>query len=207
MGGLFSRAAIKRLRDEGSPLRIRTLTTLGTPWTGGFTADYAAGALPIDACGGDEFCERIMTSFASMVAQASEGASEQITTSNMTGPQGWNELQGDALAGIPVLLIAGDAFTQSGGDPRVWPHDGLVTPASALAEGVSDRVLPARRTLVFPDTHSIYFSDLAGLPWQRALTWDPAVHAAVIDAIRGTAATDAASDAYSTDEPRTDDGS
>jgi pimeloyl-ACP methyl ester carboxylesterase len=206
MGGLFSRAAIKRLKDDGSLLRIRTLTTLGTPWTGGFTADYATGELPLEACGGDALCERIMTSFAEMASDDSEGASEQVTREYLEGPGGWNERQGEALAGIPVRLIAGTAFTQDGGDPRVWPHDGLVTPGSALAVGVSERVLPAREMLTFADTHSIYFADLAGLPWERALTWDPAVHAAVIEGIREPSVMGATAMTAPTDDSRSDDG-
>ena len=57
---------------------------------------------------------------------------------------------------------------------------------SALAADIGDPVLPHRRCHVFDDTHSIYVSNLAGLDWQTALTWDPevldAVHAAIENA-------------------------
>ena len=99
------------------------------------------------------------------------------------GPSGWNERQAGVLDGIPVLLIAGDGLTHEGGVPEVWPHDGLVALRSGLARRVSARVLPSRRTLTFLDVHSVYFSNQLDLPWERALTWDPDVLAAVVAAI------------------------
>jgi triacylglycerol lipase len=62
----------------------------------------------------------------------------------------------------------------------VWPNDGLVATSSALATDISDRVLPHRRCLTFDDTHSIFVSNLAGLPWETGMTWDPRV----LDAVR-----------------------
>lgn len=194
MGGLFSRSAIRVLRDSGSPLKIRTLTTIGTPWEGGFSADYVAGDLGLDACNGDAVCERSMTEFAELVAASSEGAGEQVTERYLAGPAGWNERQGDALAGLPVVLIGGD-YCSALGDAQVWPNDGLVALRSALAERVSARVLPHRTTHRFADVHSIYFSHVLGLAWERALTWDPDVLAVVRDAIERPAATGDSSDA------------
>src|SRR5690606_9255914 len=43
MGGLFSRAAIRTLKATGSPLRVRSLTTLGTPWNGAIVGDFVVG--------------------------------------------------------------------------------------------------------------------------------------------------------------------
>jgi hypothetical protein len=82
---------------------------------------------------------------------------------------------------IPVVLIGGMKFspekTSGGGpvNPAVWPNDGLVALQSALAEDVSDSVLPHRRCSTFDDTHSIYVSNLVGLDQKTALTWDPQV--------------------------------
>jgi pimeloyl-ACP methyl ester carboxylesterase len=183
MGGLFSRAAVRLLRETGSSLRVRSLTTIGTPWAGGFAADYAAGDILLDECQGDADCEATMTEFATLVAESSQGAGEEVTARYLAGPDGWNERQGDALAGIPVTLIAGDRLSMPG-VREVWPNDGLVALSSALAEGVSARVLSGARSHVFHDVHSIYFSHLLDLPWERALTWDPDVLAAVIGAIQ-----------------------
>jgi triacylglycerol lipase len=45
-------------------------------------------------------------------------------------------------------------------------------------------VLQDRTLLAFERTHSIYVSDAAGLDWGTALTWDPVVLDAVVEAIQ-----------------------
>jgi pimeloyl-ACP methyl ester carboxylesterase len=182
MGGLFARASIRELRDGGAPLTVRTLTTIGTPWEGGFTADYAAGNLSLADCNDDPTCEESMKQFARFVAAVSEGAGEQVTAAYLVGAGGWNERQAGALSGLPVTIVAGD-YCAVPGDERVWPNDGLVALRSARAEGVSQQVLPQRTAFTFPDVHSIYFANLMGLPWERALTWDPDVLRVVRQAI------------------------
>ena len=175
MGGLFSRAAIRELAADNAAPFVRRLVTIGTPWQGGFTADYAAGLLPLDAAAMDAGTERIMTEFAELARASSSGASEQITRPFLCSPGGWNDQQAGLLDSIPVTLIAGDYFRHDGGDPAVWPHDGLVALPSGLAVDVPASVLPDRTVHQFHDVHSIYFADRFGLPWETALTWDPAV--------------------------------
>ncbi len=48
-GGLWSRAAITQLNDDGSPITVDSLTTVGTPHTGSFGADLAV-AIGSDGC-------------------------------------------------------------------------------------------------------------------------------------------------------------
>ncbi|WP_231991946.1 hypothetical protein [Mycobacterium sp. ACS4331] len=176
MGGLYSRAAFRVLQHSGSPLRIRSLTTLGTPWEGSFLSDYANGITPISDCAGDEFCAGNMTAMKTEVERLMTGSGREVNQRYLMGAGGWNEFQAGVLDDIPVTLIAGDRFTRPDPvNPMVWPNDGLVTRHSALATDVSDRVLPHRSTHVFNDTHSIFISDAAGLPWETALTWDPRV--------------------------------
>ena len=182
MGGLFSRAAIRALTDSGSSARVRTLTTVGTPWQGGFAADYAAGDVPLADCNGDPNCERSMKEFSRLVAESSEGAGEQVTARYLMGPDGWNERERGALDEIPVTLIGGDYFSGPGAS-GVWPNDGLVALSSALAADIGAGVVSETTSLTFPDVHSIYFCHLLGLPWERALTWDADVLSAVIDSI------------------------
>src|ERR1035437_5356435 len=76
MGGLFSRAAIRKLQHAGSLVDIRTLTTIGTPWRGGFAADYARGDVPLAEGHGDPVCEASMREFAKLVARSEEHTSE-----------------------------------------------------------------------------------------------------------------------------------
>ena len=48
-------AAFRMLQQTGSPVRIRSLTTVGTPWQGSFLSDYANGITPLSDCLGDAF--------------------------------------------------------------------------------------------------------------------------------------------------------
>lgn len=184
MGGLFSRAAIRMLREQGSTLQIASLTTLGTPWNGSYAADHANGDLPLSVAGGDPITEQIIADFIVLRDGVSGGAAEQVTRRYLAVANGWNERQRGVLDGIPLTIVAGDHFRLDGGDAAAWPHDGLVQLSSALAEGVSPEVASPRHVEVFPDVHSIYFAEPFGLPWERALTWDPAVRAVVVAAIR-----------------------
>ena len=194
MGGLFSRAAIRVLQESNSSLHVRTLTTIGTPWTGAFAADFAHGDLALAACNGDPACEAAMTGAKTLDATDSEGAGQQVTQRYLAGETdglgidgkeqslAWNERQQGVLANIPVVTIGGNHFEKPGMS-RVWPHDGLVALQSALAKNVSTEVLPQHRSLIFPNVHSIFFSHALDLPWNLALTWNPLVLEAVIEAI------------------------
>jgi pimeloyl-ACP methyl ester carboxylesterase len=182
MGGLYSRAALRVLQRTGSPVRVSSLTTIGTPWQGSYLSDYANGITPLSDCAGDQFCETAMTGMRDEVQRLMTGSGREVNQGYLMGPNGWNEFQAGVLDAVPVVLIGGDRFDADGvSNPTVWPNDGLVALRSALAVDVADRVLPHRRCLVFPDTHSIFVSDIVGLPWSTGLTWDPAV----LDAVRG----------------------
>ncbi|WP_425005284.1 hypothetical protein [Mycolicibacterium sp. S3B2] len=187
MGGLYSRAAIRVLVSTDSPVRVRSLTTLGTPWQGSYLSDYANGLLPLSDCLGDEFCESAMKDMKTEVQRLMAGSGREVNQAYLMGENGWNEFQSGVLDQIPVVLIGGKKFTKQGPvNSAVWPNDGLVALQSALAADIGDPVLPHRRCHVFDDTHSIYVSNLADLDWQTALTWDPevldAVHAAIENA-------------------------
>lgn len=186
MGGLYSRAAFRVLQGLGSPLRIRSLTTLGTPWQGSYLSDYANGLSPLSDCEGDEFCRQAAIAMQGEVARLETGSGREVNQQYLMGPRGWNEYQAGVLDQIPVVLIAGARFTQPApANQTTWPNDGLVARQSALATEVSDRVLPHRRCATFDDTHSIFISDAVGLPWETALTWDLRVFDVVRGAIEG----------------------
>jgi hypothetical protein len=187
MGGLYSRAAIRVLTSINSPLHIRSLTTIGTPWQGSYLSDYANGVLPLTDCLGDKLCETAMKGMKDEVERLMAGSGREVNQTFLMGKNGWNEFQSGVLDKIPVVLIAGKKFTVPGQvNPAVWPNDGLVALQSALAKDISDPVLPHRRCYTFDDTHSIFVSNAAGLDWNTALTWDPQVldvlHKAIEDA-------------------------
>lgn len=188
MGGLFSRAAIRVLTTTNAPVKVRSLTTIGTPWQGSYLSDFANGIVPLTDCLGDKFCESAMTAFKARVLQLMAGSGREVNKAFLMGKGGWNEFQSGVLDQIPVVLIGGKKFSAPAGqaNPAVWPNDGLVALQSALAKDIGDPVLPHRRCFTFDDTHSIFVSNAAGLDWKVALTWDPqvfeVVHKAIEDA-------------------------
>lgn len=188
MGGLYSRAAFRVLQSVGSAIRIRSLTTLGTPWQGSYLSDYANGITPRSDCLGDRFCETAMEGMKAEVARLMAGSGREVNQAYLMGPDGWNDYQSGVLDRIPVVLIGGNRFSAPAGavpNPSVWPNDGLVALSSALATDISERVLPHRKCFTFDDTHSIFVSDAVGLPWETGMTWDPRVLDVVRAAIDG----------------------
>jgi pimeloyl-ACP methyl ester carboxylesterase len=175
MGGLFSRASIHELTRRNSSLTVGSLATIGTPWQGSFAGDYTSGEVSIDLADGDPVSEAILRQAKELFDEASEGAGEQVTYAYVNGENGWNQRHAGKLDDIDVLLIGGDYLKRASGDPLMWPHDGLVSLASALAQDVSTDVLPRRQVATFDGVHSIYFADALDLPWDKGLTWDPAV--------------------------------
>ena len=187
MGGLYSRAAIRVLTSTNSPVHVRSLTTLGTPWQGSYLSDYANGNLPLTDCLGDTLCETAMKGMKDEVLRLMSGSGREVNEAYLMGDDGWNEYQSGVLQDIPVVLIAGKRFTMPGQvNSAVWPNDGLVASSSALAVDVADSVLPHRRCHIFDDTHSIFVSNAAKLEPNTALTWDPqvldVVHQSIEDA-------------------------
>ncbi len=97
----------------------------------------------------------------------------------------WNDAQAGVLDDVVVTAIGAGFFAASTEPVQLWPHDGLVFAAQRSrrrrAGGGRSRI--DRHS--FPDhVHSIFFADAFGLPWERALTWDPRVFE-VVDAARG----------------------
>lgn len=181
MGGLFARAAIGRRDPAAAP--VRRLVTLGTPWTGALLGDFHVGDLALEDAHGDATTERILREAEEFATEHSQGAADQVAERYLEGATGWNERQAGALDGIAVSVIAGSWFRAAADPERLWPHDGLVARRSALASRVPASVLPAAERLEFEDVHSIFFASYLGLPWERALTWDPEVLAAVESAL------------------------
>ncbi|AKK26527.1 alpha/beta hydrolase [Mycobacterium sp. EPa45] len=184
MGGLYARAAIRTLRAARSPVTVRSLTTIGTPWQGSYLANFVEGSVPLTECLGDQFCESQMKGYARDVAAVHvSGSARELEQSYLRGAKGWNNFQAGALDSIPVTLIGGNRFDHPGGNPAVWPNDGVVELRSALARDVDDTVLPHRRCRTLDDTHSDYVSMISKLARDTALTWDPRVLDAVTEAI------------------------
>lgn len=183
MGGLFSRSAIRQGREQGALWTVKRLVTLGTPWSGSFLGDYRVGDLALADAHGDAITEKILQEFDAYATENSQGAAEELPQRKFDGPDGWNARQGNALAEVKATLVAGSYFHASTSPESLWPHDGLVAAYSALAKGVSDDVLPHRAEHTFDNVHSIFVADAVGLPWEHALTWNPAVFDVIDDAL------------------------
>jgi triacylglycerol lipase len=185
MGGLYARAAIRTLRAGGSPVTVRSLTTIGTPWQGSYLANYVEDTVPLGDCLGDQFCESQMKGYSKDIAAVHvSGSARELGQSYLMGPKGWNSFQAGVLDRVPVTLIGGSRFTRPGpADQAVWPNDGVVELRSALARDIDDTVLPHRLCRIVDDTHSDYVSMITNLQRDTALTWDPRVLDAVTAAL------------------------
>lgn len=182
-GGLWSRAAIKVLEDTNSSVTVRSLTTLSTPNVGAIPPRFYAGEMDLAACMGQVFCERTVQGWKDVVALWEKGLNAQDTVRFLSGPDGWNVAQGDALRGIPVTLLAGTYFSAAGGDPTLWPNDGTVSRFSAFASDVPDTVMPWRTCWSAPLVHWVGYAVELGVPWTVSITDNPDALARVDQAI------------------------
>lgn len=179
MGGLFSRAAIRELGPEGP--RVERLVTLGSPWDGSVLGDVLDGEISEADAHGDPATLQIFAEARPYAAANSQGAAAEVSRRFL---RGWNDAQAGVLDGIPVTAIGAGYFAAADEPRQLWPHDGLVSLTSGRADGVPAAVLPDVTRHSFPDhVHSIFFAEGFGLPWERALTWDPEVFAVVDTAL------------------------
>ncbi len=187
-GGLYSRAATRIIQQTKSPVRVRSITMLGTPNHGSVPGSFTWGELSLADCRGNSFCQSFNQGWAAFAARSDlvlnrENTFRYLDGQGLVGSSGWNAAQAGYLDGIPVTLLAGTYFTNSGGAPRMWPYDGITSRYSAWAEGLSDAVMPHRTCWQAPLTHSIFVSDKIPADWQTAITWNTAALKRVNQAI------------------------
>ncbi|MFM8240555.1 MAG: esterase/lipase family protein [Actinomycetota bacterium] len=173
-GGLYARAAIRLATLTGAPYRTRSLITMGTPHCGSVPGRMTLGELTAADAMGDAFTEKLFDLWPRYLSGKDKGLNIQDTEHFLMGPAGWNAAQGSVLDGIPVTLMAGTYFAVEGGNPTMWPYDGLVSEHSAWAVDVPESTMPIRSTWSAPLTHSIFISNAIGTDWQTALTWNTA---------------------------------
>lgn len=178
MGGLFSRSAIRQLAGDGPA--VERLVTLGTPWDGSVLGDGLDGEITLADAHGDPATTRILEGSRAYADANSQGAADEVSRRFL---RGWNATQAGVLDAVAVTAIGAGYFAAADEPVQLWPHDGLVSLRSARADEVPADVLPNVVRHSSDDVHSIFFADAFGLPWERALTWDPAVFA-LVDAAR-----------------------
>lgn len=169
LGGVVSRSAHMQMTAEGSPARIISLTSVGTPWLGSFVRHYDLASIPMPEPAAS-FALSIMGHMrqgGGLVAKADE-------------PPVWSAGKEHGLDGLVLTRIAGTYFT---GDGEPYPHDGMASRTSALAINADPIVLPAANCHEVASVHSISFARVMDLPWESSITWDPEVMDLVIEAI------------------------
>lgn len=180
LGGLIGRAAVREVRLNEVPVKVRSYTTLGSPWDGAMLADPTNPADPLSACDGSPVCEAFLAPL-----QQIPGIDMLVANLNPKNTAVWNRNQIGALDGIPVTMIAGSYFTKPGGMPSKWPNDGAIQEVSALGATTPDSVVPHRRCFSRPLTHSLFVSRGIGAADNTALTWNADVAGMVRGAIDG----------------------
>jgi len=175
-GGLYARSAIRMIGLLSIPVRVTSLTTLGTPWMGTYALRWVYDEIDDADFVGQTFATRMAHEAKRHVRDGDLGLAQQNTYHYMVGPKGWNEFQIGVLDKIPVYMVGGTWFTAEGGSPEIWPNDGLVSAYSALAAGLPDAVAPLCTWREFTVTHSIFLSYYAGnLPENTGMTWNDEV--------------------------------
>jgi hypothetical protein len=133
-GGLWSRAAISQLRDNGSPVTVDSLTTVGTPHTGSFGADLA---MAVNAAGGScndlsdpieqDVCDAAWVAVQAIFADLGQDVIEELSSSWLSQ---WNPT---TSIGCPVTTLGGNAVGWDLGVGTYYTaNDGIVGQASAL---------------------------------------------------------------------------
>lgn len=185
-GGLYARSAIRLSSLTGAPYRVRSLITLGTPHCGSVPGRLTLGELTEQDAMNDPFTMKLFELWPRYAVDMDKGLNVQDTEHYLMGPNGWNAAQGNVLAGIPVTLMAGTYFTAEGGNPTMWPYDGLVALHSAWAMDLPESTMPIRETWSGALTHSIFVSGALNADWQTALTWNSDALARVNQALDET---------------------
>ena len=180
LGGLIGRAAIREMRLGEIPVKVRSYTTLGSPWDGAMLADPTDPTDPASACDGSPVCEAFLAPLMGI-----PGIDMLVANLNPKNTAVWNRNQVGALNGIPVTMIAGSYFTKPGGMTSKWPNDGAIQWSSALGGATPDSVAPHRTCFSAPLTHSLFVSKGISAPDNTALTWNAGVGRWVKQAIDG----------------------
>lgn len=177
LGGLFSREGVAELQRRNSPVKVKSLTTVGSPWESPMLARPTDPKDPLSACDGLKICAGILKALLSIPS-----TSVIIDFFQLDAFKTWTNAQAGVLNDIPVTLIGGTYFNQ-GKDPEKWPNDGLIQIKAAMATTIPDAVLPLRSCFKWNNAHSIFISKLVNLPNEQALTWNPEVAQVVANAI------------------------
>ena len=169
LGGIIARSAHMQMRAAGAPVRIISLTSIGTPWLGSFVRHHDLNSMPMP---------EPAASFAySLMGHIRQGGR---LVAQADAPPLWSAGKEHGLDGLALTRIAGTYFT---GEGEPYPHDGMASRASVFALYANPVVFPPASCYEVPDVHSISFARVMDLEWERSITWDPRVMDLVVGAI------------------------
>ena len=169
LGGIIARSAHMQMRAAGAPVRIISLTSIGTPWLGSFVRHHDLNSMPMP---------EPAASFAySLMGHIRQGGR---LVAQADAPPLWSAGKEHGLDGLALTRIAGTYFT---GEGEPYPHDGMASRASVFALDANPVVFPPASCYEVPDVHSISFARVMDLEWERSITWDPRVMDLVVGAI------------------------
>ena len=169
LGGVIARSAHMQMRAAGAPVRIISLTSIGTPWLGSFVRHHDLNSMPMP---------EPAASFAySLMGHIRQGGR---LVAQADAPPLWSAGKEHGLDGLALTRIAGTYFT---GEGEPYPHDGMASRTSVFAAGANPVVFPPASCYEVPDVHSISFARVMDLEWERSITWDPRVMDLVVGAI------------------------
>jgi triacylglycerol lipase len=169
LGGVIARSAHMQMRSSGTPARVISLTSIGTPWLGSFVRHHDLESMPMP---------EPAASFAySLMGHMRQGG--RLVAAAKAQPL-WSSGKEHGLDGLALTRIAGTYFT---GEGEPYPHDGMASRASVFALDADPVVFPPASCHEVPDVHSISFARVMDLEWERSITWDPRVMDLVVAAI------------------------
>lgn len=182
LGGVIGRDAIQQLQRAGSSVRVRSLTSVATPWLGSFVLNYDLASLPLPPA--------VATFVSSFIGDVDSTVSD-VPRDRLRRAPVWASGYDHVLDGLPLTRVAGTYFPESaikdesGNEIGVLgANDGFLTQKSALALDADPIALPPATCFEVPDLHSNYLADLIEEPWERSINWDPVTCAIVIEAIQ-----------------------
>ena len=190
-GGNWSRAALTQ--DAAfAGLDVRSLTTLGTPYTGSMIADIGTelrnGRCDFSNRSDQDLCEALLDIVRLIYGQIGPTAIEQLTHSYL---ERWNEEQ--SIGSCPVTTIAGTGVDVDAIPFSYYnPSDGLVGEASGLARSAYE--LPSFETIPAPDIPNLQFGGTFPVVHTEALSFlspanllnTPAISSKVTDIVAAT---------------------
>ena len=169
LGGVIARSAHMQMRSSGAPVRIISLTSVGTPWLGSFVRHHDLESMPMP--------EPAASYAYSLMGHMRQGGR---LVAQAEAPPLWSAGKEHGLDGLALTRVAGTYFTGAG---EPYPHDGMASRTSVFAVDADPVVFPPASCHEVADVHSISFARVMGLEWERSITWDPRVMDLVIDAI------------------------